>query len=100
VNALSEDRLVDLVVRWAKQNTQKGEAAGLGIDKDTDLIASGLLDSFGFVDLIMYLESEAGCRVDLIDADPSEFSVVKGLCRLALKNHRADEDGNGQLHYR
>lgn len=100
MNALSEDRLVDLVVAWAKQNTRKGAAVGLRIDKDTDLIATGLLDSFGFVDLLVYLESEAGCRVDLIDADPSEFSVVKGLCRLALKNHRADEDGNGQLHYR
>lgn len=98
MNALSESQLVDLVVGWVKQNGQKSETAGLEINRDTDLIASGLLDSFGFVDLIMYLESQDGCKVDLIDADPSEFSVVKGLCRLALKNHQAAEGADGQPH--
>lgn len=98
MNPVTEDRLVDLLIGWVKQNSPKSQAAGLEINRDTDLIASGLLDSFGFVDLIVYLESHGGCKVDLSDADPSEFSVVKGLCRLALRDHRTPEDGDGQPH--
>ena len=41
------------------------------IDADTDLIASGLLDSFSLVDSIAYIENESGCQVDFTDT-PSE----------------------------
>jgi acyl carrier protein len=83
----SESELIDLVIDWVKQNTlRKGTAGAVEITKDTDLFANGVLDSFGLVDLIVHIESKAGCTVDLTDADPNEFSVVKGLCRIASKH--------------
>ena len=88
MSTLSEKELVELVVGWVRQNGLKSDLAEPEISADTDLMSSGLLDSFGFVELIMYIETNGGCKVDLTDAEPDEFSVVKGLCRIALKDHQ------------
>lgn len=85
MNPLTETELIDRVVQWVRQNGHKKDQMDGLIGPETDLFASGLLDSLGFVDLITFIESQEGCRVDLVDADPSEFAIVKGLCRLALK---------------
>ena len=60
------------------------------ISAETDLLASGLLDSLGIVDLILFVEQRHGYKVDLIDVDPNEFSVVEGLCRIALSQNQGD----------
>jgi hypothetical protein len=39
----------------------------------------------GLVDLIVYIVG-LGFNVDLTSLDPSEFSVVKELCRTALRS--------------
>jgi len=85
INALSESQLLDLVMDWVRSNKRSGNGA-TEITADTDLIGEGLLDSFGFVDLIVYVESLDGYKINLAEADPTEFTVVKGLCRMALKN--------------
>jgi acyl carrier protein len=82
VSNLSESELIDIVIAWVNQNKQKGKDT-VEITENTDLFASGVLDSFGIVELIVYLESHTGCTMDLTAADPAEFSVVKGLCRIA-----------------
>jgi acyl carrier protein len=84
--ALTEAELVQRVIQWVSQNRVSGSAENVPITPGTNLLAAGLIDSLGFVDLITYIESHEGCQVDLIDADPSEFAIVEGLCRLALKN--------------
>jgi acyl carrier protein len=85
MNSLSESQLTDLVIDWVRSNKRSGNGSAK-ITPDTDLIAGGLLDSFGFVDLLVYVESLDGCKIDLTEADPTEFTVVKGLCSMALKN--------------
>jgi acyl carrier protein len=82
---LSESRLIDLVIEWVRANKRSSNGTA-HITPDTDLVSGGLLDSFGFIDLIVYIESLDGCRIDLTEADPTEFTVVKCLCRMALKN--------------
>jgi len=84
----SENQLIDLVTGWVLRNTPKTGINGLEINAETDLIATGLLDSFALVDLIVFIESQTGCSVDFSNADPSEFCIVKGLCRLTLNNHQ------------
>ncbi len=86
--AMSETQLVDLVITWVRGNHRPGNSRNGGISADTDLIASGLLDSFGFIDLIVFIESQSGCKIELTDVDPSEFCVVKGLCRITLRNQQ------------
>jgi acyl carrier protein len=89
VNGLSESLLIHLVIDWVKENSPKRRITTIAIDENTDLFQSGLIDSFGLVDLIVYIETETGCAMELADADPAEFSVVRGLCRILLKADHA-----------
>ena len=84
--AISEAELVDRVLDWVRKHQQTTNTAGGEIAPETDLLASGLLDSLGFIELITFIEGQDGCRVDLTDVDPGDFSMVKGLCRLALSS--------------
>lgn len=84
--SLTENELIERVIGWVQQNASIKRQAGITITPNTDLIAAGLIDSLAFVDLITFIESHNGCRVDLVDTDPSEFAVIRGLCRLALKD--------------
>lgn len=81
-----ETQLVDLVINWVRSNHRPGNSPNGDISPDTDLIASGMLDSFGFIDLIVFMEAQSGCRIDLTDVDPSDFCIVKGLCQIALRS--------------
>jgi acyl carrier protein len=86
-----ELELVDLVVHWVKKNMQPNGHRRVEINANTDLMESGVLDSIGFVELIVFMESQIGCNIDLTDVDPSEFTTVNGLCRIALKNDPAGQ---------
>jgi acyl carrier protein len=84
----TENELFDLVINWVRKNNLKGDLADVAIAADTNLLETGLLDSFGLVDLILFIENQSGCKIDLTDVDPEQFSVVKGLCQLALGKNR------------
>jgi acyl carrier protein len=84
---MNQEKLQQLVIEWIKAN--KRISNNIEISDDTELLGTGILDSFGFLDLIMHIESKAGLQIDLADADPSEFAVVRGLCNLALKGQAA-----------
>ena len=85
---LSEATLVADVIEWVREHRQPGSPDEM-ISAETDPLGSGLLNSLGMVDLILFVERQHGCEVDLIDVDPNEFSVVKGLCRVALSQNHA-----------
>ena len=85
----TEAVLVERVIDWVRANRQAGVADEVPITPDTDLLETGLLDSFGLLDLIAFIESHDGCAVALEDVDPGELAVVRGLCRLALGNGHA-----------
>ncbi len=87
---LTERDLTELIVHWVRDNRQPGDPRELEITSETDLMAAGLLDSFGFVDLLLFVETQTGIKIDLLDVDPSEFTIVKNLCRLALGPREAE----------
>jgi acyl carrier protein len=75
-------QVFSLVVDWI--GAHKRISQDVLVTADTELLASGILDSFSYIDLIVYLEGKTGCKIDLAAADPDEFSKVRGLCNLAL----------------
>jgi acyl carrier protein len=77
---MSQDQFVELLASWFRTNKQTD---GLKITADTELLGSGLLDSFDFLDLIVYIETKTGRKIDLSVADPNQFSLVSGLWQLA-----------------
>jgi acyl carrier protein len=85
MKAVAEQELIDLVVGWVRENGHNGSTR-TEISENTNLLESGLLDSFGFVDLILFIENSTQKKLDLIDVDPEEFALVGNLCHLALQN--------------
>ena len=82
---MREQELMTAVLKWVREHTRAADAATLPLAGDTDLLATGWLDSLGFVDLLAFTEKVTGREIDLGDADPSEFTTVSGFCRLALR---------------
>ena len=80
---MNQDQFVELLASWFRANKQSSE--GLKITADTELLGSGLLDSFDFLDLIVYIETKTGKKIDLSVADPNDFSLVRGLWQLATR---------------
>jgi len=98
--AISEIELVSKVIGWVRTHMQPGVADSVEVTGETDLFASGLLDSLGLADLMLFVDSLEGCEVDLTDVEPSEYCVVRGLCSIALRNRQnpipaAQPNGNG-----
>jgi acyl carrier protein len=95
---MTQDQFMELFTDWLRANKQF--SANSQISPDTELLGSGLLDSFDFLDLIVHIESKLGTRIDLSVADPSQFSTVRGLWNLAVDGHgagaetRATDRGN------
>lgn len=84
MNGLTQNELTGLIIQWVRENGQPGDFSDPEITENTDLMAAGLLDSFGFVDLLLFLEGQTGTKVDLTEVDPSEFTVVKSLCNIVV----------------
>lgn len=96
---MTHDQFLELLTNWIRSNKQMPE--NMRISADTELLGSGLLDSFDFLDLIVHIENKTGRKIDLAVADPSEFSVVRGLCSLALgsawQRSEQRESGHGNI---
>ena len=80
VRAHDSRAVSEFTTEWLQTNKQSGEAPKMSMD--TELLGSGLLDSFDFLDLIVYIETKSGHKIDLAIADSNEFSVVRGLWKL------------------
>lgn len=85
MKAVVEQELIEQVIGWVKENGLNG-ASHTEISESTNLLESGLLDSFAFVDLVLFIENRTQKKLDLLDVNPEEFTVVKSLCHLALQN--------------
>jgi acyl carrier protein len=69
--------LRQLVIDWLDDNYHFGDAAGLlADDEDKSLLKNGILDSLGFVKLVLYLESTCGVEIDRKDLSPANFDSL------------------------
>jgi acyl carrier protein len=93
----TESELVDQVIGWIRQNQRGPRMDDSLITADTELVSSGLLDSLALIDLIHFIEQQVGSRIDLMDVDPDEFSVVGGLCRIGLRSKSITSNAAGNL---
>jgi acyl carrier protein len=87
---MTQDQFVEMLGNWLRANKQTSE--NLQISADSELLGSGLLDSFDFLDLIVHIESQTGRKVDLSVADPIQFSTVRGLWKLAANGEASTAD--------
>jgi D-alanine--poly(phosphoribitol) ligase subunit 2 len=53
---------------------------------DTDLLATGILDSFQFVELLYELEQHFGFRINIDDVDIDDLRTLTRIARLVAAN--------------
>jgi len=58
---------------------------------DTDLLETGILDSFQFVELLMQLEHHFGFRIKIEDIDLDDLRTLSRIARLVAANGAATE---------
>ena len=56
---------------------------------DTDLLESGILDSFQFVELLLQLEQHFGFRIKIEDIDLDDLRTLARIARLLAANGSA-----------
>ena len=56
---------------------------------DTDLIATGVLDSLALVELLLQIETQYGIRVSLEQLDFEDFRSVAGMARFIARERSA-----------
>ena len=84
---LDEKSLRTKIVEYLNKHANVGPnglglGLGLGAD-DRDLIDTGVIDSFGLLDLIGFLESEFSIRIDASGIDPANFNTVAKIMAVA-----------------
>ena len=57
-----------------------------GIDDDTPLFSTGLIDSFSLVSLIMFVENTTGTRVEALDVNLDNLDTVGRILKYANRN--------------
>ena len=55
-------------------------------DGDASLVDLGVMDSFGFLELVAELEEKTGIFPDFSEADPDEFTSINGLVKIVMAN--------------
>jgi D-alanine--poly(phosphoribitol) ligase subunit 2 len=56
---------------------------------DTDLLETGVLDSFQFVELLLQLEQHFGFRIKIEDIDLDDLRTLKRIARMVAANGAA-----------
>lgn len=79
-----------LVVDWLDDNYHFGEAEQLIGDDERSFLENGILDSLGFVQLILHLENSYGLRIDRKNITPATFDSLGKIVRFvsALPGYR------------
>lgn len=60
---------------------------------DIDLLETGILDSFQFVELLMQLEQHFGLRIKIDDIDLDDLRTLARIARLVAANGGPDRSG-------
>ena len=82
--------LRQMIIDWLDDRYHFGEAASLLKSDDMSFLKNGILDSLGFVQLILQLEKTCGVKIKSKDLSPNNFdSMHKILVYVtALPNYR------------
>ena len=55
------------------------------IDAQTDLLATGIIDSHSFIDLLLAIEQKTGVFVDISELDVDQFSNIDAIYKIISK---------------
>ena len=73
---------INSVVRAFLESRFRTALAGRSIGDDDAMFSSGVIDSFGVLELIAFLEDEFRITIDTAQHELKEFDTVHKICRL------------------
>ena len=92
------EQLRKLVIDWLDDNYHFGDAESM-IDGDDEksFLQSGILDSLGFVSLVLFLENSCNVTIDRAKLSPENFDSLGKIVRFVvpLPNYRINADALG-----
>ncbi len=71
--------LRQLILDWLDDNYHFGDAAGLVKTDDTSFLKGGILDSLGFVQLVLHLEDKLRIKIDRKQLSPKNFDSMNKI---------------------
>jgi acyl carrier protein len=71
--------LRQMILDWLDDHYLFGEAARRVETDDTSFLKNGILDSLGFVQLILHLESTLGIKIDRKQLSPKNFDTMNQI---------------------
>ena len=72
---------IEITIRKVLDDTLRGMGnTPVDVDGKANLLESGVLDSFGYLDFIGSLEDAIGIPIDISDLDEERMVSVDGLC--------------------
>jgi acyl carrier protein len=75
------------VLDWLDDNYHFGDAERLIGDDDSSFLKNGILDSLGFVKLVLHLEDRFKIRIAVKELTPKNFDSLNLIVRY-VTNHR------------
>jgi acyl carrier protein len=78
--ALVRTRVLD----WLDDNFHFGEAEQLVGDDERSFLENGILDSLGFVQLVLFLEDSYGLRIEREALTPDNFDSLGKIVRYVV----------------
>jgi acyl carrier protein len=82
---MSVESIEAQIIDFIRDKVSESELKSIASDGDFDLIASGLLSSLEFMELIASIEEKQGVEIDFEEHDPSAYTSIMGLANLAAK---------------
>jgi acyl carrier protein len=78
----------DVILEYVKNEyLDEDEAEEMGLDENTPLISSGIVDSFSMVSLKRFVEKKYGIAIPDDEATPEAFNTVTSIVDL-VKRHQ------------
>lgn len=79
MSGASDPALRQLVIDWLDDNYHFGEAETVIGDDDRSFLRNGVLDSLGFVKLILFLETRLGVALERKHLTPDNFDSLRKI---------------------
>ncbi len=80
-----EQKLRQLIIDWLDDNYHFGDAESLiDGDEERSFLQSGILDSLGFVSLVLFLENSCSVSVDRSNLSPENFDSLGKILRFII----------------
>jgi acyl carrier protein len=83
IEEFESDLLQFLRAHWEERNRPGSYPV---IARDTDLFGAGIVDSFGVIELIDYLEDTYRVSIDITTIEPDTFFTINGMKKYVSDN--------------